>query len=111
MADVSKQMAWLVEEIKKTDTFVEYEKQKERIQQYPDLKMKVDEFRRKNYQYQTSAPTEQLFDLMDSLQKEYEQFRENPIVHDFLKAELDYCRMIQSMNDYLYQEFTLDFDW
>ena len=35
---------------------------------------------------------------MDAYEKEYESFRENPLVENFLQAELDFCRMIQELN-------------
>lgn len=110
MADVTQQMAQFIEAIKATDTYLEYQKQKERIKQFPDLKEKIDQFRQKNFELQNNTAPDQLFDRVDAFQKEYESFREIPMVHDFLAAELDYCRMIQMINEKLYTEFALSFE-
>lgn len=110
MAEISEQLEHFVAEIKMTDTYKEYEKQKERIKGYPDLKSKIDVYRQENYRFQNSTPSENLFDAMDAFQREYEDFKEIPMVHDFLEAELDYCRMIQEINEYLYEEFAVDFE-
>ena len=45
---------------------------------------------------------------MDAFEKEYEKFRENPIVDDFLRAELAFCRLIQEINVMITEE--LDFE-
>ena len=43
-------------------------------------------------------PSEDLLDRVDAFEREYEEFRENPLVDDFLKAEVEFCRMIQEIN-------------
>ena len=110
MADVSKQMQMFIEMVKETETYKEYERQKNRLRAYPDLKERIDQYRQHNFEIQTNTAQEQLFDRVDAFQKEYESFREIPLVHDFLAAELDYCRMIQQINEALYQEFMSDFE-
>lgn len=42
---------------------------------------------------------EELFQRIEEFEREYEKFRENPLVSDFLAAELDFCRMMQEMNN------------
>lgn len=110
MTDITKHIEQFVSAVQETETYLEYKKQKERIRAYPDLKDKIDEYRLKNYEIQNNTEPDQLFDRMDAFQREYEQFREIPMVHDFLKAELDYCRMIQEINERICQEFALDFE-
>lgn len=34
---------------------------------------------------------------MDAFEKEYEEFREDSMVDDFLRAELAFCRMMQEI--------------
>lgn len=41
---------------------------------------------------------------MDAFEREYEKFRDNPIVDDFLRAELALCRMIQEINIFITDE-------
>lgn len=88
----------LITEIKNTDIYKEYKKQRDIIEQYPDLTEKIDEFRQRNFALQTSNSEEDMFDAIDRFEKEYEQFRENPLVNDFLDAELYFCRMMQDIH-------------
>lgn len=83
--------------IKDTDEYKEYVIQKEKVKQYPELKAQIDEFRSRNYELQMSE--EPAFDTLEQFEKEYEDFRENILVSDFLAAELAFCRMMQDMNN------------
>ena len=40
----------------------------------------------------------EIMDTRDAFEREYEKFRENPIVDEFLRAELALCRMMQKNN-------------
>ena len=57
---------------------------------------------------QSTTQVDELFDKMDAFEREYEKFRENPIVDDFLKAELAFCRLMQELETFVTQE--LDFE-
>ena len=67
-----------VSRIKESATYKEYSLQLAKLKEHPQ----VDE----------------LFDKMYMFEKEYEEFRENPLVDDFLKAELAFCRMMQEID-------------
>lgn len=84
--------------IQKTETYRKYCYERDRIKQYPDLYAEVNEYRRKTFELQNYTDQDQLFDALDAYEKEYEKFRENPIVEGFLQAELAYCRMMQELN-------------
>ena len=38
-----------------------------------------------------------MLDRMEAFEREYEKFREDPLVDDFLRAELAFCRMMQEV--------------
>lgn len=38
-----------------------------------------------------------MLDRVEAFEQEYEKFRENPLVDDFLRAELAFCRMMQEV--------------
>lgn len=97
-----------IEEIRKSATFIEYNSQKEKLKKYPDLFERVKEYRRMNYALQSGTQADELLDKLDAFEKEYEEFRENPLVDDFLRAELAFCRMIQEISNRLMAE--LDFE-
>ena len=96
------------ETIQKSDTYQKYYFQREKIKRQPDSYDKVNEYRQKNFELQNSADNGDLFDRMEAFEKEYEKFRENPLVDDFLRAELAFCRMMQGINELLTTE--IDFE-
>ena len=86
------------EKIRQTDVYRTYCREKDRLKADPELFAKVNEYRRNTYDLQNNTDSDQLFDRMDAYEKEYESFRENPLVENFLQAELAFCRMIQELN-------------
>lgn len=58
----------------------------------------------RNYEIQNTCQDHELFEKMDAFEKEYEKFRDNPIVDDFLRAELALCRLLQEVSVYLTEE-------
>lgn len=94
--------------IKATDIYKEYYFQKEKIKQQPELFEKVNEFRQRNFDLQNESDSDELFERTEAFAKEYEKFRENPMVEDFLQAELALCRMMQKI--YVYLTTEIDFE-
>lgn len=97
-----------VDKLHDTDTYRKYCYERDRIKQHPDLYAEVNEYRRKTFELQNNTDQDKLFDALDAYEKEYEKFRENPIVEGFLKAELAYCRLMQELNDIIMDH--LDFE-
>lgn len=97
-----------IEEIRKSGIYREYDCQKEKLKKQPELFEKVTEYRQRNYALQTETPAEELLDRLDAFEREYEEFRANPLVDDFLRAELAFCRMMQEVNVLITAE--LDFE-
>lgn len=85
-----------VTKIKDSEEYQAYNREKEKVKCYPDLKAQIDEFRRRNYEMQTKEDT--AFDTIEQFEREYADLRENPIVADFLAAELAFCRLMQQIN-------------
>ena len=88
----------LIDSIKHTKQYLEYEREKEKVNRFPDLKEQIDSYRWRNFEIQNMTNDEELFFKMEEFEREYEKFRENPIVADFLAAELSLCRLIQNIN-------------
>lgn len=97
-----------VKAIKDTDVYKRYCYQLEKIKKSPELFEQVNEYRHRNYEIQNTSQVNELFDKMDAFEKEYEKIRENPIVDDFLTAELAFCRLMQEINMIITEE--LDFE-
>lgn len=96
------------DEIRKSAVFKEYERQKQKLKRHPDLFEKVKEYRQKNFELQSDTQPDELFYKVDAFEKEYEKFRENPLVDEFLRAELAFCRMMQEISERILAE--LDFE-
>ena len=89
----------LADALLNSDVYQEYKSKLDQVKQYPDLKRQIDEFRMRNYELQQSP--DYAFDKMEQFQREYQTFRDNPLVSDFLAAELAFCRMVQDVENRL----------
>ena len=90
-----------VKAIRDTAVYKKYCEQLERLKRNPEQYQKVNEFRRRNFEIQNTAQKDVLFDKMDAFEQEFEKFREDPVVDEFLRAELAFCRMMQEVNLYI----------
>lgn len=84
-----------IDAVLSSETYHRYRTELEKVKQDPELKRQIDDFRRQNYEFQNSQDVD--FAKLDRFEKEYENFRENPLVSDFLAAELDFCRLMQRL--------------
>ncbi len=82
--------------IRETEVYRNYRTELDKVKNVPGLKGQIDDFRKRNFEFQTCTDND--FAKLDRFEKEYENFRANPLVADFLAAELDLCRMMQRIN-------------
>jgi cell fate (sporulation/competence/biofilm development) regulator YlbF (YheA/YmcA/DUF963 family) len=83
-----------IDTLLKSKEYQKYAEQNERVKEYPDLKKQIDEFRKRNFEMQNSGDL--VFEKIEAFEREYSDFRDNPLVADFLEAELAFCRMMQA---------------
>ena len=102
MSNVEQALDNLVEAIKESEQYNNYSRYLEQVKKEPGLKAEIDEYRLRNFELQNSADYD--FSKMEEFEKEYEDFRENALVSDFLSAELDFCRMLQQISDRIVKE-------
>lgn len=96
MSKLDNAVEQLIEAILDSEIYREYDAQRNRVNQYPELKAQIDEFRKKNFLLQRSE--DNAFEKIEQFEKEYADFREDPMVSEFLAAELAFCRMMQDIN-------------
>ena len=96
--EVQKALEQLAQAIKDSDIYREYRRQSEKVDNTVDMREKIDEYRVRNFELQNSVQTEDLLDKLDAFEREYEKFREDPLVEEFLDAELAFCRMMQEID-------------
>lgn len=86
----------LIGAIKGSEAYGKYMLALAAVKQQPELKQQIDEFRRENYVMQNTG--DMAFERIEQFEQAYSDFRENPLVSDFLAAELALCREIQQIN-------------
>lgn len=85
-----------IQEILSSEEYTRYARLRDRLKEDPDLKGRVDIFRMRNFELHRSNDA---FDRLEGFEREYEDLLEEPLVSEFLDAELAFCRMIQKNND------------
>ena len=51
-----------------------------------------------------------LFQELQKIQKDYAEFRKNPLVEDYLKSELRVCKMLQKIDQDIMNVIEMDID-
>ena len=94
----------IMDRLRECSEYKRYLEQKRRIMQFPELKGNIYRIREIYGQIQevTDPETE------DNLRAEYEQLCSDVRIHDFMQAELDYCRMFQEIEAIMAKELDLD---
>ncbi len=110
MRDYRDGLEVFIQEMKKSTVYTEYLLQRDNLRKYPELKKQVDEYRYRVLMMQQQTQPDQIFDVTDQFLKESESFRENPVVYDFLAAELAFCRMMQNIHMRVVDEAAMDFE-
>ncbi len=99
MEEIQEYVDTLVEVIKQSSTYCRYTDCENKLKEQPGLRKQIDKFRLAAYQFNNGEKGDgDLFDKLDQFEREYGEFRKNPVVNEFLEAELDVCRMLQKIN-------------
>lgn len=97
MEKIDAQVDILAQCIKDSQIYRNYRVQVEKLEKQPELLEQINDFRRKNFELQSEQPSENMLDKVEAFSREYESFRESPLVSDFLQAELELCRLMQEV--------------
>lgn len=104
---IEKSLEFLIESIRNSETYRNYMMTRQEVAEKPELQEQIDAFRMKNFEMQQTYEGEELLEKIEEFSQEYAAFRENPLVDQYLCAELSFCRMIQEIDDIMLKE--LDF--
>lgn len=96
MSNIDNAVELMIETILNSEEYKAYQQELARVKQSPELKAQLDEYRRRNFLLQNSA--DYAFDKLEEFEREFKEFRENPLVEAFLTAELSFCRMMQGID-------------
>lgn len=100
MTDLTGVANSVIDTLKSTKEYREYSELLKKLKQNPALFSRVNEFREKNFTLQQSD-SEDLFDRMDALTNEYEDVINIEMVTDFIKAEAEFCRLVQKFTSFV----------
>lgn len=106
MRETEKIIREFTERLKQTEEYKLYVIKRDKVHEYPGLQEEINEYRKKNYMLQKSE--DELFDKIDAFEREYEEFRANPVVEEYLQAELAVCRMMQEIYAQIADAIDLD---
>lgn len=107
IADIENKARELSELIISGDEYRRYLAAKEAIMGYPELKIRADEFRKRNFEMQSSMqnnPSE----VRGNLMREFSDVLKNSIVKEYLDSEIVLCRMLQYVNKIVNKDVDID---
>ena len=87
--------------IKRTTEYQDYVRVLNRVKEVPGLKEQLDNYRQENFILQNGDDAS--LEAIERFEKKYEGFRTEPLVEEFLAAELAFCRMMQYNNSLVIQ--------
>ncbi|MBR1477573.1 MAG: YlbF family regulator [Lachnospiraceae bacterium] len=94
-AGVEAALKQLNDAILNSEVYKRYCEQQARVNEQPELKRRINEYRKKNFELQNTNST---LDKIEEFEREFEGFRDDELVNDYLAAELAFCRMMQRID-------------
>ena len=92
--DVQQCTEKLLEAIHNSKVFSDYVFARDEIQRYPERKERADRFRRDNY-LSRNGSGEETAGMQAELYQQRQQLRLDPVIDNYLNAELVLCRMLR----------------
>lgn len=104
---VTERLNALTDAMRNTIDYQSYLKLEAELDKDKDLKKRVDEFRLQNFSLQKEENVD-LFDAVDDIDREFVELRKNPVVEEYLEAELSVCKMVQRVLNAIHHEVKID---
>ncbi|MGI6057070.1 MAG: YlbF family regulator [Bilifractor sp.] len=106
MDSVKEKAEELIQALEQSEDYVRYRNLENRLKEMPELRQKINEYRRKVYEMQTSG--RDLYDETDYVINEYSPLLRNEIAADYLDAESAVCRTVQRIINAISQEIHVE---
>ncbi len=87
----------LLEAIRDSEEYREFEKNKRKLASYPELRAQVDDFRKRIYLLQNSDESVDVMDEMNRMFRERSELYKNSLAAGYLLSELSICRILQQI--------------
>lgn len=107
MDQLGESIANLIEVVKNSPEYKEYQRMRELVHQEPEKEKAINEFRRRNFELHKCRNVD-LYAEMNRLEGEFAPLRAQPYVNEYLAAELAVCRMVQRINYSIMMEIEFD---
>lgn len=107
MREIANEVEQLIEAVKQSKTYQEYDKQKNLINEDAELRGRIDRYREEVFQIQNSKDANAK-DRMNEFAERNAEFLDDIRVSAFLDAENNLCRMLQELTDRVIE--SLDFE-
>ena len=101
MNTVDESLNHLIEAVRHSKEFQDYQIVKAKVEKYPEKKRSLDKYRTRMYKIQNNH---------GETERESERFRQDALIDEFLTAELALCRMVQRINWTLIEELHFDME-
>ena len=97
--EINERVDALIDYLKSTREYREYIHASKVLDQSPDIKDKVYEFRRENYFLQHAPANEDIYERVEQLRRKNEELLYKPEAADFLMTEWNFFSMMQGVFD------------
>ncbi len=87
----------LIRAIQESEEYQEFCRIRDEVRKDPALRQRINEFRRHVFEVQNSREPLDMYQEMERIGRDYEDFRKEPGVEEFLASELRVCRIIQQI--------------
>ncbi len=98
----------LVKAVIESTEYKRYQDICEKVRAYPQLEQQIHAYRKQVYDIQNFTESRDLYEQVDKLEREGVEFRRNPLVSEYLAAELAFCRLYQHINWSIIQNINFD---
>ncbi|MBR3306079.1 MAG: YlbF family regulator [Lachnospiraceae bacterium] len=99
MTEIDSELYTMIEALKQSKTYREYDRRRVALKSDPELKKRVDAYRLENYTLQTQEDDGTLQERIEEFARSNMGLSEDPRVRPFLDAESALCRMLQEITD------------
>lgn len=97
MSKIENCMADLVTAIQESSEYQEFCQVRDEVAKDPEKRTSINQYRRRIFEIQNTREPLDMYAEMERLEKEYEEFRRDPQIDDFLRSELRICRILQKI--------------
>lgn len=110
MKNIKKCTEALTEAILESEEYLRFCELRDKVRENPELRTQINNFRLHVFEVQNTREPLDMYGEQERLCRDFEEFRKNPLVNDFLEAELRVCRILQKITTEIAEAVDLDAD-